>query len=85
MKLSVIICCYNEKATIEEVIARTQAVNLGPNWEREIIVVDNFSTDGTREILQQIDDLEIRTFFHERNMIENRFSFQSGQLTDLYR
>ena len=68
MKLSVIICCYNEKATIEDVIAKTQAVDLGPNWGREIIIVDNYSTDGTREILQKIADPEIRVFFHERNM-----------------
>jgi glycosyltransferase involved in cell wall biosynthesis len=67
-KLSVIICCYNERATIADVIARTQAVDLGPGWSREIIVVDNFSTDGTREILEQIHDPEIRVVFHERNM-----------------
>jgi len=68
MKLSVIICCYNERATIEEIISKTQAVDLGQNWNREIIVVDNYSTDGTRDILQQIDHPEIRTFFHERNL-----------------
>lgn len=68
MKLSVIICAYNERATIESVIRATQAVELGPNWTREIIVVDNCSTDGTREILQQIDDPEIRVIFHEQNM-----------------
>lgn len=68
MKLSVIICCYNEKATIQEVINKTQAVNLGTNWEREILVIDNCSTDGTREILQTIDDPEIRIIFHEQNM-----------------
>lgn len=68
MKLSVIICCYNEIATIQEVIANTQSVQLGGDWEREIIVVDNCSTDGTRELLQQIDDPEIRTIFHEQNM-----------------
>lgn len=67
-KLSVIICCYNERATIQDVIDRTRAVDLGSGWTREILVVDNFSTDGTREILQQMDDPEIRVIFHERNM-----------------
>lgn len=67
-KLSVIICCYNERATIRAVIDRTAAVDLGPGWSREIVVVDNFSTDGTREILQQIDHPEVRVIFHERNM-----------------
>ena len=67
-KLSVIICCYNERATIMEVIEKTQEVNLGPAWEREIIIVDNCSTDGTRELLQTIDDPKIRVIFHEQNM-----------------
>lgn len=67
-KLSVIICCYNERPTIMEVIEKTQEVNLGPAWEREIIVVDNCSTDGTRELLQTIEDPEIRVVFHEQNM-----------------
>lgn len=67
-KLSVIICCYNERTTIADVIERTQNVDLGPDWTREILVIDNFSTDGTREILQQVSDPEIKTFFHEQNM-----------------
>lgn len=67
-KLSVIICSYNEKETISEIIELTRMVDLGPNWEREIIVVDNFSTDGTREILKQIQVPDVRVIFHERNM-----------------
>jgi glycosyltransferase involved in cell wall biosynthesis len=58
MKLSVIIPAYNEKNTILQVIDRVRDVKL----EKEIIVVDDFSTDGTREILQTLppaDDLKI--------------------------
>jgi dolichol-phosphate mannosyltransferase len=68
MKLTVIICCLNEKATILEVIENTRAVDLGPDWEREIIVVDNYSTDGTREQLEQIQDAEISVYYHESNL-----------------
>lgn len=67
-KLSVIICCYNEQATIAGVIERTRQVDLGPKWTREILVVDNYSTDGTREILQQIEYPDVKIFFHNRNM-----------------
>jgi dolichol-phosphate mannosyltransferase len=77
LKLSVIICCYNERDSIERVIAQTQAVDLGSNWEREIIVVDNASTDGTQEILRQIDDPEIRVIFHPHNMGKG-MSIRSG-------
>lgn len=67
-KLSVIICCYNEQATIAQVIGRTRQVQLGPGWEREIIVVDNASTDGTRDILRQLDYPDVRVIFHEQNL-----------------
>jgi glycosyltransferase involved in cell wall biosynthesis len=53
MKLSIIICAYNEKQTILTVLDGVKAVSLGPGWEKEIIVVDNFSTDGTRELLKE--------------------------------
>jgi len=77
MKLSVIICCYNEKATIQEIINRTKAVQLDQHWDREIIVVDNCSTDGTREILRKISDPEIQVIFHEQNMGKG-MSIRSG-------
>src|SRR5215470_17611689 len=49
MKLSVVIPCYNERSTIETVI---EAVRSGPVENLEIIVVDDGSTDGTRELLK---------------------------------
>ena len=67
-KLSIIICCFNEKSTILDVISKTQKVNLGSGWDREIIVVDNNSTDGTRELLQQLNDPEINIIYHKYNM-----------------
>jgi dolichol-phosphate mannosyltransferase len=68
MKLSVIICVYNERDTILTVLDSVQAVDLGPDWEKEIIVVDNFSTDGTRELLQGFDLPGAQVIFHPRNL-----------------
>ena len=67
-KLSVIICCFNERSTILEIIQKTQGVQLDDNWSREIIVVDNNSTDGSREILQQIDEPSIKIIYHQENL-----------------
>lgn len=50
MRLSVIIPCYNEKDTIEALI---DAVLKAPYRDKEILVIDDFSTDGTRQILQE--------------------------------
>ncbi len=50
MKLSVLIPVYNERDTIEEIVDRVRAVRV----EKEIIVVDDFSVDGTREVLQEM-------------------------------
>ena len=68
-KLSVIICCYNERETIATVINATRQVDLGANWEREIIVVDNDSTDGTRAILDKMRvEPDLNIVFHDKNM-----------------
>jgi len=65
--LSIIICAYNERRTIAEAIQRARDVDLGPGWRHEVIVVDNASTDGTRERLQSIDLPGVRVVFHDRN------------------
>jgi glycosyltransferase involved in cell wall biosynthesis len=68
MKLSIITCAYNERKTILDAIRQAHAVDLGPGWEKEIIVVDNFSTDGTRELLQSVDLPGVRVVYHPRNL-----------------
>src|SRR5690348_16021454 len=49
-RLSVVIPVYNERGTVEEVLRRVQAVAI----EKEIIIVDDGSTDGTREFLRDL-------------------------------
>ena len=50
MKISIVIPCFNEKNTILDIIEKVKREN---NYQKEIIVIDDFSTDGTREILQE--------------------------------
>jgi dolichol-phosphate mannosyltransferase len=66
-KLSIITCAYNERKTIMAVLDRVRAVDLGA-WEKEMIVVDNCSTDGTRELLQQVNWPGVRVIFQPSNM-----------------
>jgi glycosyltransferase involved in cell wall biosynthesis len=63
LKLSVVIPVYNEKNTIRELYDAVRAVTL----EKEIILVDDFSTDGTPDILRTIHDDTTRIFFHKHN------------------
>ena len=64
MKLSVIIPVYNESQNIREILKRVQATGLA--WE--ILIVDDGSTDGTREILAKLDGTgKIRVILHEKN------------------
>lgn len=65
MKLSVIIPVYNERKTVETLISRVLEVNI----EKEIVIVDDFSTDGTRELLESRceQDSNLKILYHERN------------------
>jgi glycosyltransferase involved in cell wall biosynthesis len=68
MKLSIIICAYNERRTILDAIQQAHAVDLGPGWDKEILVIDNCSTDGTRELLQEVDLPGVRVIYHSQNL-----------------
>lgn len=63
VKLSVIMPVYNEKATIREILDCVKSVDI----DKEIILVDDFSHDGTRDILSQIRDESIKIFYHGQN------------------
>ena len=66
--LSVVIPAYNEKTTIQKIIHAVEEVSLPDNVTREIIIVDDFSTDGTRDILSNyVRDGSFQVIFHDRN------------------
>ncbi len=77
-KLSVVIPVYNEAETIQEILRRVAAVRI----DKEIVVVDDFSTDGTRDVLRQLEagggqtsretlasdaGTNLRVFYQDRN------------------
>lgn len=67
MKLSIIICVFNECDTIMDVLRRVQLAELSANWQKEIIVVDNCSTDGTRELLRDYHADNVRVILQPDN------------------
>ena len=66
MKLSIVVPVFNERPTIAEIIRRVRGVDVG--MDKEIIVVDDGSTDGTREILQALALPELKVVLQERNL-----------------
>lgn len=86
-KLSIVIPVYNEVDTLEELLTQVQAVDIG--IEKDIVLVDDCSTDGAREILQQIEassDASIRVFYHTVNRgkgaaLRTAFQHVAGDIT----
>ena len=64
LKLSIVIPIYNERETLETLIAKVNAVD----YDKEIILIDDFSTDGTREILNKYEKKEgFKVIYHNHN------------------
>jgi glycosyltransferase involved in cell wall biosynthesis len=61
--LSVVMPCYNERATIDEVVERV----LASPYTEELVIVDDGSTDGTRDLLAKLDDPRVRVLLQDRN------------------
>lgn len=64
MKITVIIPVYNERATVLDLIERVKSVGL----DKEIIVVDDCSTDGSREIIESLGRNDLIKLYHDNNM-----------------
>ncbi len=66
--LSIIIPCYNEKQTIEAILHEIDQVNLG-STKKEVVIVDDGSSDGTRDILKDLQktNKSLKLFFQEKN------------------
>ena len=63
-KLSIVIPIYNERDTLRELISKVEAVA----YDKEIILIDDFSTDGTRDVLKEYENKEnFQVFYHDKN------------------
>lgn len=86
-KLSIVIPIYNEAEHLEEILRQIEAVDIG--MEKELILVDDCSTDGTREILQKLQnsaDNTAKIYYHEMNRgkgatVRTGFQHITGDIT----
>ena len=81
--LSIIIPCFNEINTIEEVINKVKNTSIK---SKQIIIIDDFSTDGTREYLDSLEDKSIIVIFNEKNQgkgaaISKGFKLATGEIS----
>ena len=82
-KISIIIPVYNEENTIKEILKKVEEVDL-ENLEKEIIIIDDNSTDGTRGILKELED-KYKIFYQIKNMgkgdcLKTGFSKATGDM-----
>ena len=64
MILSIIIPVFNEKKTILTLLNKIKDIN---NIKKEIIIIDDFSSDGTKDILKNLDNVSYKVLFHDEN------------------
>jgi glycosyltransferase involved in cell wall biosynthesis len=82
LKLSIVIPVYNERETLETLIAKVNAVD----YDKEVILIDDFSNDGTREILNKYENKEgFKVFYHNHNQgkgaaLRTGFSSANGDI-----
>ena len=64
LKLSIVIPIYNERETLETLIAKVNVVD----YDKEILLIDDFSSDGTREVLKKYENKEnFQVLYHDHN------------------
>jgi glycosyltransferase involved in cell wall biosynthesis len=84
MKISVVMPCYNEADTIEVIVKQVLQVELPV--DRELVIVDDFSTDSTRDYLRTLEPQpDIKLIFHETNQgkgaaLRTGFTHATGEL-----
>lgn len=65
-KVSIVIPIYNEKDTLKDIVKAVQSAPLPKGMSREIILVDDYSLDGTRDILKKLEK-KYKIFYHRKN------------------
>lgn len=84
MKLSILVPCFNEVNTIHIILAKILAVHL--DIDHEILIVDDMSTDGTREYLKRLsNEKHIKIFFHRMNQgkgaaLRTAYKYSTGDI-----
>ena len=65
--LSIVIPVYNEVNTLKNILDYIEAVNMPEGWRTEVVLVDDYSSDGTREVLANLEGDKNNIVYHDRN------------------
>ena len=83
MKISLVIPCYNEEKTIQAIIDKM--LDSISHYEYEIIIIDDCSTDSSKEKIKAIENIKIKFFEHSENQgkgaaLRTGFQYASGDI-----